>query len=201
VKALTLWQPWASLCVLRPMCDDCSGTGRCCDTFGDNWEPCTTCHPFKTIETRSWPAPKALIGQRIAIHAAKRKPEIELIGEWNTGLVTCFDGDVWWLDDQSQPVGQGFHQMPLGAVVGTAVLTDCVPMTVGHPDATVVHLAMEKDRLTLCRNYEQVDVSDQGPFGVFAPYRWAWLLADVEPCDPIPAVGRQGIWNWEPSCG
>jgi len=44
VKALTLWQPYASLCALG----------------------------VKTIKTRSWPAPKALIGQRIAIHAATR---------------------------------------------------------------------------------------------------------------------------------
>ncbi len=44
MKALTLWQPWASL-----MAD-----GR------------------KPIETRHWPAPAWLIGQEIAIHAAMR---------------------------------------------------------------------------------------------------------------------------------
>jgi len=42
--AITLWQPWATAMAAG----------------------------FKTIETRPWPAPKNLIGQRIAIHAAKR---------------------------------------------------------------------------------------------------------------------------------
>lgn len=43
MKALSLWQPWASLIA----------DGR------------------KKIETRSWPAPQWLLGKRIAIHATK----------------------------------------------------------------------------------------------------------------------------------
>jgi hypothetical protein len=43
VKALSLWQPWASLVV----------------------------HGHKKIETRHWQAPRSLFGKRIAIHAAK----------------------------------------------------------------------------------------------------------------------------------
>lgn len=42
MKAISLWQPWASLVV----------------------------HGQKKIETRAWPVPKTLIGKRIAIHAA-----------------------------------------------------------------------------------------------------------------------------------
>jgi hypothetical protein len=45
VKALTLHQPWASLVALG----------------------------VKTIETRSWAAPRSLVGQHIAIHAGKRE--------------------------------------------------------------------------------------------------------------------------------
>lgn len=45
MKALTLWQPWASLIA----------------------------HGVKTIETRSWAPPLSLVGQRIAIHAAARR--------------------------------------------------------------------------------------------------------------------------------
>lgn len=44
MKALTLWQPWASLIA--------------CEA--------------KEAETRSWPAPASLVGCRIAIHAAAR---------------------------------------------------------------------------------------------------------------------------------
>lgn len=43
MKAISLWQPWASLVV----------------------------HGHKKIETRHWPPPKSLLGKRIAIHAAK----------------------------------------------------------------------------------------------------------------------------------
>ena len=42
------------------------------------------------------------------------------------------------------------------------------------------------------------DVIAQIPFGHFDCGRWAWLLTDVERfAEPIPARGRQGIWNWE----
>ena len=44
VYAITLHQPWASLIALG----------------------------VKTVETRSWPAPARLVGQRIAVHAGKR---------------------------------------------------------------------------------------------------------------------------------
>ena len=46
MKAITLWQPWATLVA----------TG------------------LKEYETRSWAPPEDLIGRRLAIHAAKRTP-------------------------------------------------------------------------------------------------------------------------------
>ena len=53
MKAISLHQPWASLIAVG----------------------------IKTIETRSWAPPKALIGQRIAIHAAKKTISIQDIPE------------------------------------------------------------------------------------------------------------------------
>lgn len=47
MKALSLWQPWASLI-----------------SFKEKW-----------IETRSWKAPQYLIGQRFAIHATLKKDD------------------------------------------------------------------------------------------------------------------------------
>jgi len=44
MKAISLWQPWATLIVMGA----------------------------KRVETRSWKPPEALIGKRIAIHASKR---------------------------------------------------------------------------------------------------------------------------------
>jgi hypothetical protein len=53
VKALPLWQPWASLVAVGA----------------------------KRIETRHWRAPASLMGQRIAIHATKRTSELWLCEE------------------------------------------------------------------------------------------------------------------------
>lgn len=52
MKALPLWQPWASLVI----------------------------HGRKRIETRHWSAPTRLIGKRIAIHATKTKAELWVAG-------------------------------------------------------------------------------------------------------------------------
>ena len=40
---------------------------------------------------------------------------------------------------------------------------------------------------------------DEAIFGEYALGRWMWLLEDVTPVDPpIPARGRQRVWNWKP---
>lgn len=37
-------------------------------------------------------------------------------------------------------------------------------------------------------------------YGDFSFGRWAWILSDVEPLDnPVPAVGRLQLWEWEES--
>lgn len=53
MKAISLWQPWASLIA-------CGA---------------------KDIETRSWRAPASLIGQRVLIHAAKTRKGIDLLAK------------------------------------------------------------------------------------------------------------------------
>jgi len=85
VKALSLWQPWASLIACG----------------------------VKAHETRHWPAPRSLISQRIAIHAAKRMiadpgSDLEAL------LIDEFGGH--WVSD-----------LPRGAVVATATLAGCYP--------------------------------------------------------------------------
>lgn len=87
MKALTIWQPWAQLIA----------------------------NGAKSYETRSWPAPRTLIGQRIAIHAAKR---------WDRELhATC-------LEDPFRSALLGFSSpsdLPRGAVLATARLLECSP--------------------------------------------------------------------------
>jgi hypothetical protein len=80
--------------------------------------------------------------------------------------------------------------------------------------------------LHLLRNHNDVLVEDQHPYGDFAPGRFAWILDDIKPvsrrcplcwgsgswpsptrqlcplclgrlsCQPVPAKGHQGLWEW-----
>lgn len=166
MKALTLWQPWASLIAVG----------------------------VKTIETRSWAAPKSLIGQRIAIHAAKRYPapfQDDLIGDFRI-----------------------MEDIPLGAVVATVQLAGCVqvdPSVLWHnlakrldgshpvenhgwgtvgPAWRWIYVADEADRPNL------FIAEQERPYGDFTLGRWLWLLDDTEQLDkPLPATGRQGLWD------
>lgn len=45
----------------------------------------------------------------------------------------------------------------------------------------------------------ETDITDQLPLGQYDPGRWGWLLTNPEPCEPVPARGRQGVWTWNPT--
>jgi len=149
-----IWQPHASLLVLPN-----PATGE----------------PFKCYETRHWAPPQWLIGQRIAIHAAKNKTDLNDIAE-------CFDyglraGTVGWSDGYNAPFisalrALGFPHplfMPRGAIIGTAILAAC------HRTETL---------------------TDPGPFGDFSPGRYAWEMADAVPLpQPVPFRGLQGLFD------
>jgi hypothetical protein len=121
LPAISLWQPWASFVAIG----------------------------LKPYETRHWRAPARFIGQRIAIHAAKRKPEKD---------------DVAWWKRRT-----GISELPLGAVVCTALLSGCM-------DASSV---------------------PWDEYGDYGPGRFAWHLTDVEMIVPaVPALGHQGFWRW-----
>ncbi len=45
--------------------------------------------------------------------------------------------------------------------------------------------------------YAMRQVHDQRPYGDFTPGRFAWLLSDIELLlEPVPARGAQGLWEW-----
>ena len=97
MRALTVWQPWASLIA----------------------------HGFKRYEFRRWRAPERFVGERIAIHAGSRKPTTDDIwsildgiggGEFSLGE------DVRELIETT-----GLLDYPLGAIVATAVLGEPLP--------------------------------------------------------------------------
>ncbi len=203
MKAITLWQPWASLVAAG----------------------------VKTIETRSWRAPANLIGERIAIHAAAKRPQQGLlIGNWLTHWERSDGGDVLGHGLANMATGDDrYLDLPLGAIVGSAVLEACIPMVANVEDIPELIACLEvddNDGFGLFYEGDEVgtDVSDQIPYGIFVPGRWAWLLTDIKPtsercptctggripgrygrcpscagagvCAPVPAKGHQRVWDW-----
>lgn len=140
MKAVSLWQPWASLVA-------CGA---------------------KTVETRSWPAPRSVEGQRIAIHAAKRTSELAILRE------PVFRDALRERRDRVRLVG---GELPLGHIVATAVLVDCFLMSATRCADTRANAPLEY------------------AFGHWEPGRFGWQLADVEVVDPIPYRGAQGVFD------
>lgn len=88
IKCVSLWQPWASFIA----------------------------EGLKHVETRGWPAPAAIIGTRIGIHAAKTRDGI---------LATSCESI---LSDSMRRIEEEHGPLPFGAIVATAVVEACVPV-------------------------------------------------------------------------
>lgn len=191
MKAITLHQPWATLCVTRASCPrDRNGDGDCgmrlCpDCGGDG----SKLRAVKWIVDQARPAPAELIGQRIAIHASTHRQTVRAIldhvritGQPKSGTLDAATCAV-----ASDHLGGDLDAFPLGAVVGSAVLSACVPMVEDVDDLTesidCIELSGESAYLWRAGEDERPErsVRDQLPFGMFEPGRWAWLLADAAP--------------------
>lgn len=168
MKALTLHQPWASLIAIGA----------------------------KRIETRSWSTDYQGL---LAIHVAKTFPVEARTFVRHPDVSDALAGRV--------PLHRDWAALPVGAVVATARLVDVVPIVgEGSPDQFDYphHLYLSPDnrlwRCSISQGEGEADERTQDlPFGDFTPGRYAWLLADVVPLiEPVPAPGRQGLWEWEP---
>lgn len=185
MRAMTLWQPWASLMA----------------------------EGIKTIETRPFPHPwRSAVGERVAIHAAVRTPTEAKVGRyqvWNES------GYVWWLDGrEGDPHKDDVIALRFGAVLATGLLVDVVPIV---PDdhrrrridpcvfTGPLIVGMDTHDLILTRRepHDGVEgvrntvIENQRPYGNFEPGRWALLFDDIVKLEePVPARGRQGLWNW-----
>ena len=146
----------------------------------------------KSIETRSWST-----GYRgpLAIHAGRVKVPITDPGMTEAWRPLC---DV-------ERGGMLTHPVPLGAVVAVADLVDVVPMIDGSlgwtedSDTPPAALVLSWDTSAMLVDTRATgpfpDYSDQLPYGDFSPGRYAWLLDNVRPIDPVPAKGRLGLWE------
>lgn len=94
-----------------------------------------------------------------------------------------------------RPRGEYTHTelLPLGAVVATCTLAAIVPTSevIFGPDGTL------GDRRWGVGDNCAAVVEDEARFGDYTSGRFAWLLSDIEPlAEPMPARGRQGLWEW-----
>lgn len=132
------------------------------------WQPWAWLVPrgHKTIETRSWPAPQALIGKRIAIHAAQRvspQPVLRHVAALTARRGICMP-EIASLDR--------------GALVGTVELAEVRE----YPDAE----SFFKDGLGhLC--------TDPDVF-VVTRYGWVFRYPELEE-SPVPLKGQQGFFK------
>lgn len=173
MKTITIWNPWAYFVWLAGHHDpEIAKLG-------------------KRIETRSWYT--AYRGP-LAIHAAKAIPsfaeelcETELYFKIALrGAGIKFIGDV--------PLKT---LIPCGAVLCTCKLVDCLKVRTtrvvkrdGRP--TRVAFLEAKNSLKEVTGRELA-------FGDYAPGRYAWILKDIKQLpEPVPARGRQNLWEWEP---
>lgn len=202
LPAISLWQPSATLIATRQPCGGYQ--------HGDD-STCRCSTMVKRFETRSRPCPPKYIGQRVAIHAAKRRPR-DIWCSWQTDpvfppeLAPLYDYGRC-VDPQESNDGEWWRHRwagPLGAVVATAVITASLPILRPFEDCPQhPHIVNMGGELVLCAgpskgSVKQTDISDQLPYGDFTPGRYAWALADVEPVDPpVPTVGRQGWFQVE----
>jgi hypothetical protein len=106
----------------------------------------------KNYETRSW-----AIDYRglIAIHAAKKLHEDE-------SLISLLEIPA--------------AEIPLGAVVAIAELTDCI--------------LMDEEFILKQSSFEQY-------LGLWEVGCYAWKLENVRAIEPIPVLGKQGLWKWK----
>lgn len=122
---------------------------------------------FKVFETRTWAAPKSLIGKRIGIASTRvlnpaqkahfASPEFRRF-YWKLGLP------------------EALIDLPNGYMLGTAVLDSCELMT---PEFM-----------------EEVS-EEEHAYGYWQEGNYAWRMTQpVEFEHPFPVRGAQGIWNW-----
>lgn len=183
----------------------------------------------QTIITTPWRPPATLAGQHVAIHAGLRHPAAHW--PWPSGNpFTMWDGGEGdgcvlqrygchqgpeWPDPDSYEV----WPMPLGAIVATARVVDCVPITGRTEFATAAAVGTDGKARTIVttelftmgptllrgiqRGPDPLDwtverhLADQLHYTDFTPGRWAWLLDDAklttERCPACMGSGTTGV--------
>lgn len=184
MKAITVWQPWASLLA-------CGA---------------------KRYETRGWATRyRGPIAIHAAVKKLPKQADMpwetfdaittalaEHYGSWRSDW--HLGGTMYMNMDGSD---NGFD-IPRGAVIATAELAN-VWHIVHYPGVdidTSKHIPIGAESLTNDKHAPDfadyfVPTEQEMLFGDWTPGRYAWEIANVQMLpEPIPAKGQQGLWNW-----
>lgn len=169
MKALTLWQPWATL----------AGSG------------------IKQIETRSWAT--SYRGVLAIHAAKVERPEeaavVALSGFYDAlwPLLGFSTRPMPASIRARLPRGAVVAVSRLVDCLPVIVANDPY-----EPDTDFCMVrSLDGNRLYHKVGNTVADMTDQLPYGDFSPGRWAWMLTGITQMDePIPVRGRQGLWNW-----
>jgi hypothetical protein len=179
MKAISLWQPWASLIA-------CGA---------------------KRYETRSWHPPPALIGQFVAIHAARKidrdaaaLAQDIMYGQHPVGgfdLADRLEKTMAGTPDALMGIF-GMSVMPVGCIVAVARLEGAFQLGAPAGDGTSWAMTTTR-RLAGDLPFPALFAVASDPWGDFSPGRWAWRLGDIRALTPPPAAkGRQGFFDLPP---
>lgn len=184
LKAITIWQPWASLIA-------CGA---------------------KQYETRSWKTDYR--GPIAIHAAAKRPPKQGQIPWENFNAITNalmkhfgawrFDWRLGATKNYPDGTDNGFD-IPLGAIIATAELVN-VWYIVANPGTNIdiaKHIPIGAESITQDKHAPDfadyfIPTEQEMLFGDWTPGRYAWEFANMKMLpEPVSAKGQQRLWNWE----
>lgn len=178
MKAITIWQPWSSLLA-------CGAKG---------------------FETRSWATsyrgPIAIHAAALSIPRVLKKtfpmsewayhPDHDAKEQFMAVLTKAFS-DYTPIEDI-----MGFlDELPTGAVVATANLIGCQKIIAPFGERPPCFGNTPFIRLENGDTYDPDDMELM--VGDWTPGRYAWEFSDMKAIapTPIPAKGKQGLWEWD----
>lgn len=147
----------------------------------------------KRIETRSW---QREYRGPLAIHASARMTSEGRWLCWQPPFIKPLSKAG--LLQASRDGKYAFRYLfPLGAVIATCNLVDCLEIMDWHFEGS-----MEQSMPCAELKSGKKIRGNEYAFGDYTPGRYAWMLEDVRMLpEPIPAKGQLGLWNWEPPEG
>lgn len=154
-RAITVHQPWASLLATQ----------------------------VKRFETRSWPPPRGLIGNYLAIHAGRAALPRDL----DAATVAAMER-VLGLS------ARAWKSLPFGQIVCVGLLEGAYQVGAWSASTRRVSIAGVVPGSKKLKDI--VLRPDESHFGDYERGRWLWKITAVRPLrPPAPAIGRQGIWR------